>query len=147
MLEFSLCNNSVQNKSDEAEQTKVCIDNEADAQLKTQLQEQPPPTSSCVETHDKPIEPPAENSSPRVEHEAAHESSNQDDVFPDFSELNDDINDDDLDNEFDSDNANGFQCEACDSKFMSETSMRIHAVKCNKTRRSADVTSKSELKR
>ena len=43
----------------------------------------------------------------------------------------------------------GYQCENCSSKFMSETSMRIHVVQCNKSRARAEqeLMSQNTIKR
>ena len=92
--------------------------------------------------------PPAVASAVEAELQQTNTDHHNNDDFPDFSELDTDSI---LDNEFD--NEIGFQCDTCSSKFMSETSMRIHAAKCNKSRQlqslqqSDDTNSRNELKR
>ena len=68
--------------------------------------------------------------------EGSEEQNNEHrDIFRDLSDHDEDTEDTSL------------QCEHCSDKFMSETSMRIHAVRCNRSRQQSEQPTDSEMPR
>ena len=67
--------------------------------------------------------PAADTSATSERNSSSCGSEQNNDIFKDLSEFDPDDTED-----------SGFQCGHCSDKFMSETSMRIHAVRCSRSR-------------
>ena len=90
-----------------------------------------PPQLEAAAAVTSPADDTAPTAAARSERGYSETSQSQgSDVLPDHSEFDAaEFDHDDADTDADAGDA-GFQCSSCSSKFMSETSMRIHTVQC-----------------